>query len=249
MSLKESNYIGGFHAVLTLLRSGAERVSEVCLLSGRKEGRGELVIALAQQHRIPLRFCSRLELDNLFNDTLNHQGVAVRCETMSAFDESFLSVLVEQTTESLLLLILDGVQDPHNLGACLRTANGFGANAVVVPKDRACGLTPTVCKVACGAANLTPLVAVTNLSRTLKSLQAQQVWLVGMTGESDTQLSEIDLTGHIGIVMGSEGQGMRRLTQRCCDYSAKIPMKGGVQSFNVGIAAAISLYEAVRQRY
>ncbi len=247
--MKQQNYVGGFHTVLALLVSAPQSVMQIFLLSGRKDQRCEMALELANQHGIAVQFCSRRELNNLFPQSrIQHQGVAAQCAGLPDFSESFLKAIVARASTPLLLLILDGVQDPHNLGACLRTANGFAVDAVILPKDRACGLTATVLKVACGAANITPLIRVTNLSRTLKWLQAQQVWLVAMLGQTDALVSDIDLTGHIGIVLGSEGQGMRKLTQQHCDYHAKIPMTGSVESFNVSVAAAIALYECVRQR-
>lgn len=233
---------------MALLEAASDKVNKIFLLAGRKDPRAEAVVALAEKQCISLVFYSRSELDALFDAKVQHQGVVIQYDSPSALNESFLAEIVAQATEPLLLLILDGVQDPHNLGACLRSANGFGVDAVIVPKDRACNLTPTVSKVACGAINITPLITVTNLSRSLNYLQSQGLWLVGMAGQAETLLSEIDLSGHIGIVMGSEGQGMRKMTQKNCDYTAKIPMKGSVESFNVSVAASLALYEAVRQR-
>jgi 23S rRNA (guanosine2251-2'-O)-methyltransferase len=147
-----------------------------------------------------------------------------------------------------LLLILDGVQDPHNLGACLRSAAAAGATAVIVPKDRAATLTPTARKVAAGGAERVPLVRVTNLARCMKDLQDAGIWIVGLAGEAEASLYSVDLKGPMAIAMGGEGEGLRRLTREHCDYLAKIPMASGMESLNVSVAAGISLFEALRQR-
>jgi len=156
--------------------------------------------------------------------------------------------LAEKHGASSFFLMLDGVTDPHNLGACLRSADGAGVHAVIVPKDNSVGLTPIVQKVACGAAESIPLVTVTNLTRTLDKLQQQGCWVVGTDGEADQTIYELDLTGPTVIVMGAEGDGMRQLTRKQCDFLAKLPMAGGVESLNVSVATGICLFEAVRQR-
>lgn len=176
-----------------------------------------------------------------------HQGVFALARSLESKDENFLKKLVDNTS-SPLLLVLDGITDPHNLGACLRSANAAGAVAVVVPKDKAVGLTAVVRKVASGAAEVTPLVVVTNLARTLKAIQQQGVWVMGAAGEADSTLYDLDLKGGIAIVIGSEGEGLRRLTRENCDNLFKIPMVGTVESLNASVAAAVSLFEAKRQR-
>jgi 23S rRNA (guanosine2251-2'-O)-methyltransferase len=155
--------------------------------------------------------------------------------------------LIERADKPLLL-VLDGVTDPHNLGACLRSADAAGVTAVIVPKDNAASITPVVRKVACGAAEVVPFIQVTNLARTLKQLQDARVWIVGTTGEADESLYQQDLKGPIAIVMGAEGAGMRRLTKEHCDFLVKLPMAGSVSSLNVSVATGICLFEAVRQR-
>ena len=176
-----------------------------------------------------------------------HQGVIARVQSTRIYDERDLEGLIEAAAKPLLL-ILDGVQDPHNLGACLRSAAAAGATAVIVPKDRAATLTPTARKVAAGGAERVPLVRVTNLARCMKELQDAGIWIVGLAGEAEASLYSVDLKGPIAIAMGGEGEGLRRLTREHCDYLAKIPMASGMESLNVSVAAGISLFEALRQR-
>jgi 23S rRNA (guanosine2251-2'-O)-methyltransferase len=180
---------------------------------------------------------------------VNHQGVVATTQAPAALDEKALKTLIEDLQEPPLLLILNGVQDPHNLGACLRSADAAGVHAVIAPKDRSVGLTPTACKVASGAAETVPLVQVTNLARTLRWLQDEAgIWVVGTAGETDTLLYDADLQGPLALVMGAEGKGMRRLTREACDALVCLPMAGSVESLNVSVAAGICLFEAVRQR-
>jgi len=169
-------------------------------------------------------------------------------ETVRSYDEEDLFALLDKRSEPAFLLILDTVQDPHNLGACLRTANAAGIQAVVVPKDRSVSITPAVRTVACGAAEKTPLVRVTNLARLLDRLKKAGVWLVGTADQAEKSLYEIDLKGPLALVMGAEGTGLRRLTAEKCDFLAKLPMVGEVESLNVSVATGVCLYEAVRQR-
>lgn len=178
-----------------------------------------------------------------------HQGVAAQVQgnTLVLDEKKLFEVLAVQQGD-LLLLVLDGVTDPHNLGACLRTADAAGVHAVIVPKDKAAPLNETARKVACGAAETVNYAAVTNLARCLKQLQELGVWIVGTADESATSIYEQDLTGHLALVMGSEGQGLRRLTRDCCDHEVSIPMAGAMSSLNVSVATGVALFEAVRQR-
>lgn len=251
MTQPEFQYVGGFHTIMALLEAMPETIMAIFLEASREDQRTKRLLDLAKKQKVEVHRCSLKELETespKFN--FQNQGIVVQCRSFPDLNESFLDKLITTPTKPLLLLVLDGVQDPHNLGACLRTANGFGVDAVIAPRDRACGLTPVVFKVACGAANLTPFVRVTNLSRTLKAIKEKGVWIVGLLSQGEAALSEIDLTGHIAIVLGNEGQGIRRLTQQCCDYTANISMSDSsrVDSFNVSAATAIALYEAVRQR-
>ncbi|MDH5473426.1 MAG: 23S rRNA (guanosine(2251)-2'-O)-methyltransferase RlmB, partial [Gammaproteobacteria bacterium] len=174
------------------------------------------------------------------------QGIAGRYRSLTADSENSLDQLLLK--DNLLLLILDGIQDPHNLGACLRSADAAGVDAVIAPKDRATGLTPTVRKVACGAAESVPFIQVTNLARTLKQLKDAEVWIIGAAGEADTVIYDANLTGKLAIVMGAEEKGLRRLTRENCDLLVKLPMAGQVESLNVSVATGVCLFEAVRQR-
>lgn len=174
-----------------------------------------------------------------------HADLAARVDVKN---EDFLFELIERLSETPLLLILDGVQDPHNLGACLRTAEAAGVHVVVVPKDRSVGLTDTVRSVACGAAERLPLVIVTNLARTLRELSQSGIWIVGTSDRAEKPIYELDLTLPLAMVMGSEGKGLRRLTAEHCDFLGRIPMRGSAESLNVSVATGVCLFEAVRQR-
>jgi 23S rRNA (guanosine2251-2'-O)-methyltransferase len=177
-----------------------------------------------------------------------HQGVVAEIAAARSWNEDELWSFLDRLSEAPFLLLLDGVQDPHNLGACLRTADACGVHAVVVPKDRAAGLTPTVRKVAAGAAETVPLAIVTNLARVMRTLKDRQVWIVGATADAEKSVNEAQLTGPLAIAMGGEGEGLRRLTRDSCDYLVRLPMLGAVESLNVSVAAGMMLYEAVRQR-
>ncbi len=246
--MSELEYVYGYHAIKALLTTQPENVQELLLQTGREDEKLSEISALAKKENKRISRVNRKDLEKLVGANLSHQGVVAKCHAFKGFDESALPSFLSDETGSTLLLILDGVQDPHNLGACLRSANAFGVNVVIAPKDRAVGITPVVRKVACGAASVTPFIAVTNLARTLRWLQEQGVWLVGTEAQAESNLAEIDLTGNIAIVMGSEGQGMRRLTRKHCDFLANIPMCGSVASLNVSVATAICLYEVSRQR-
>jgi|TARA_B110000438_G_scaffold300139_1_gene351841 23S rRNA (guanosine2251-2'-O)-methyltransferase len=240
------DWIYGIHAVQTMLKSSPQRVTELHVQQGRKDDRLQKIHNLAEQHGIALQLTSVKRLDAKTEG--RHQGVMALCQPGETYDETFLMQLAEKHGASSFFLMLDGVTDPHNLGACLRSADGAGVHAVIVPKDNSVGLTPIVQKVACGAAESIPLVTVTNLTRTLDKLQQQGCWVVGTGGEADQTIYELDLTGPTVIVMGAEGDGMRQLTRKQCDFLAKLPMAGGVESLNVSVATGICLFEAVRQR-
>lgn len=245
--MKKQELIYGFHAVKTVLKTRPRDVIQLLVQTNRNDQRLTEITELATQSKIPIETFSKGKLQDLLGD-VNHQGVAAKCKPLSVWTESELMECVENASDPIVLLVLDGVQDPHNLGACLRSANAFGVTAVVVPKDRAVSLTEVVKKVACGAAEQTPFVTVTNLHRTLKQLKEANVWLVGFDSEATLALTEIDLKGNIAIVMGGEGQGLRRLTREACDYLAQIPMMGTVESLNVSVATGVALYETRRQR-
>jgi 23S rRNA (guanosine2251-2'-O)-methyltransferase len=229
-----------------MLKSAPQRVSELHVQRGRLDDRLQKIHKLAEQHGVALQWATVKQLDGKAEG--RHQGVMALCSPGETYDESFLLKLAEEKGRDALFLMLDGVTDPHNLGACLRAADGAGVQAVIVPKDNSVGLTPVVSKVACGAAETMPLVMVTNLTRTLEKLQQQGAWVVGTTGEAEELIYDIDLTGPMVLVMGAEGPGMRQLTQKQCDFLAKLPMEGEVSSLNVSVATGICLYEVVRQR-
>lgn len=238
--------IYGIHTIVALLKTKPELVNQLYLQESREDSRLSLIRSLAEAHHLPIKMLTRSDLDASLPEEGRHQGVVAEVGELPRYSERDLTPFLE--IENLLVLILDGVQDPHNLGACLRSAYALGVHVVIAPKDRAVGITPVVRKVACGAAEMTPFIPVTNLARVLKQLKEQGVWLVGTTGEADTLIGEIDLKGPIGLVMGGEGKGLRRLTQENCDYLVRIPMQGNVESFNVSVATGICLYEISRQR-
>jgi 23S rRNA (guanosine2251-2'-O)-methyltransferase len=240
----------GIHAVEALLKRSPARIGELLVLEGRADKRVAPLIGQAERAGIRIQRLARHKLDQLVSG--NHQGVVARVsegaqEQFAQWGEADLDDLVANA-EKPLVLVLDGVTDPHNLGACLRSADAAGVTAVVVPKDNAASITPVVRKVACGAAEVIPFIQVTNLARTLKQLQEAGLWIVGTTGEADQTLYEQDLKGPIVMVMGAEGSGMRRLTKEHCDFLVRLPMAGSVSSLNVSVATGICLFEAVRQR-
>ena len=240
----------GIHAVEALLKRNPDSIGELLVLDGRADKRMQGVLQQAERAGVRIERTSRQKLDQLVQG--NHQGVVARAgaaapEVHAHWGEADLEGLLAESDKPLVL-VLDGVTDPHNLGACLRSADAAGVTAVVVPKDNAVGITPVVRKVACGAAEVVPFIQVTNLARTLKQLQEAGLWIVGTTGEADQSLYEQDLKGPVAIVMGAEGSGMRRLTKENCDFLAKLPMAGSVSSLNVSVATGICLFEAVRQR-
>lgn len=255
MSARE--WIVGIHSVAELLRRNPEDVLELILQQERTDQRTDEVRALAQELGIKIQVMPKAALEKkLQGDSKGagkrvpvHQGVAALCQYRDTVkDEAFLNKLLDGLDHPPLILVLDEVTDPHNLGACLRTADAAGVDAVIVPKDNSATLNMTVRKVASGAAEKVNLVAVTNLARTLAALQERGIWISGTAGEADHSLYQADFTGATAIVMGSEGKGLRRLTREHCDYLISIPMAGVVSSLNVSVAAGVCLFEAVRQR-
>jgi 23S rRNA (guanosine2251-2'-O)-methyltransferase len=236
----------GIHAVRVLLDRHPQRVRRVLLAGGRDAGRLAEIRTLAQRAGVQVASADDAQLDRLAGGE-RHQGVVAEVLPRAGDPETQLEEALEAAGPPLLL-VLDGVQDPHNLGACLRSADAAGVAAVIVPRDRAAGLTPVVRKVAAGAAETVPLVSVVNLARTLRDLKDRGIWLVGTDDAAGKTLYGADLTGPVALVMGSEGEGMRRLTRECCDQLVSIPMAGAVESLNVSVAAGVALFEAVRQR-
>ena len=243
--------IFGLHAVEAALRQDAESVEQLWCDKQRRDKRLQSLLQLAEKRGVKPQPVARAELDRMAPGG-NHQGVVaqvMRGDATVARNESFLEQLLTELEVPPFLLVLDGVTDPHNLGACLRSADAAGVHAVIAPRDRACGLTPVVRKVASGAAESVPFVQVTNLSRTIRSLRDAGVWVVGTAlEEGAVSLYERDLKGPLALVLGAEGAGMRRLTRENCDDLVYIPMAGTVQSLNVSVATGICLFEALRQR-
>jgi 23S rRNA (guanosine2251-2'-O)-methyltransferase len=242
--LREPRVVFGFHAVLARLRADPASVLEIFLDETRNDARGRDLVAAAERSGVRLMRVPTKRLDGFYGGG-RHQGVVARVEVKRTADS--LDELLEALEEPVLL-VLDGVTDPHNLGACLRVANAAGAHAVIAPRDRAAGITPAVSKVASGAAEATPYLMVTNLARTLGELKERNIWIVGADERAEKTLYEADLPARIAWVLGAEGAGMRRLTRESCDLLVRIPMHGEVQSLNVSVAAGICLFESLRQR-
>ena len=244
--MKHAETIYGMHAVRLMLERHAERVLSVRLAEQRDDPRARAIEELARRHERPVQ---RVDMHSLRQELghVAHQGVAAEITPLAPWSEDDLLAAL-QVARAPLLLALDGVQDPHNLGACLRTADACGALALIVPRDRAAQLTATVRKVAAGAAETTPVVAVTNLVRTLKLLKDAGLWIVGADAAAETPARAVDLRGPIVLVLGAEGTGLRHLTQQNCDFLVSLPQRGAVESLNVSVAAAMLLYEALRQR-
>jgi len=242
--VKEPRVVFGFHAILSRLRAQPASVLEIYLDESRNDARGRDLAAAAERAGVKLMRVPTKRLDGFYGGG-RHQGVVARVEVK---DLSKTLDEVLENVEKPLLLVLDGVTDPHNLGACLRVANAAGAHAVIAPKDRAAGITPAVSKVASGAAEATPYVMVTNLARTLAEIKQRNIWVVGADERADKTLHEADLPDSIAWVLGAEGEGMRRLTRESCDLRVRIPMQGEVESLNVSVSAGICLFESVRRR-
>ena len=252
MTSKQNQWIVGINAVAAAVEHDAENVREVLLEAGAKNPRIVEIESAARRRDIDVRRVNQQALDGVAGG-LRHQGAAARYAAAKTWDENELEGLIEAAEGKALLLVLDGVQDPHNLGACLRSAAAAGVTAVVIPKDKAVQVNATVRKTSAGAADSVPVVRVTNLSRTLRDLQKLGVWIYGLAGEADASLYALDLRGNVALVLGGEADGLRRLTREHCDQLVTIPMPGGdaaagVESLNVSVAAGVTLFEAVRQR-
>ncbi|KGY11388.1 23S rRNA methyltransferase [Vibrio tubiashii] len=241
-----NEFIYGIHAVKAVLEREPERFIEAFVLKGRQDDRLMPILNELQVCGVSIQQMTRKTLDDKARGA-NHQGIMARVKPAKQLNENDLDDILAKH-ESPLLLVLDGVTDPHNLGACLRNADAAGVAAVIVPKDKSANINATVSKVACGAAETVPLVRVTNLARSMRALQEQGVWFVGTAGEATHDIYHAKLTGSLAIVMGAEGDGMRRLTRETCDDLIKIPMAGSVSSLNVSVASGVCLFEAVRQR-
>ena len=245
MAEPSSRLIYGFHAIVALLRRAPESIFEIHVEAQRSDPRARDLIAQAESRGVRILPSDKEHLQRMVG-THRHQGVVARVDARRR--ELKLSDILDTLEGPALLLVLDGVTDPHNLGACLRVADGAGAHAVIAPKDRSAGLNATAIKVASGAADSVPYVTVTNLARSLRELQEAGVWTVGAAGEAEKSVYEIEQTGPLAWVLGAEGEGLRRLTRETCDQLARIPMHGSVDSLNVSVASGVCLFEARRQR-
>lgn len=240
-----ADLVFGIHAVGALMQRAPQDVLELFVMKDRDDKRMQPLIQQARQHGVSVQFCNRKTLDDMVGG--QHQGIVAKARLQSSGTEADLAAIVA-ANDKPFILILDGVTDPHNLGAILRSADAAGVHAVVAPKDRSVKLTSVVRKVACGAAENVPFITITNLARTMRELQDAGVWIVGTAGETETLVYDADLKGPLALVLGAEGEGLRRLTRETCDSLVKIPMFGTVSSLNVSVAAGICLFEAVRQR-
>lgn len=240
-------YVYGIHAVSALLTNQRRATHLLCVSEDRIDQRIEALLTKAEQRRIPIERLSAKEMNRRFAD-YTHQGVVARADPLPEYIESDLVSLWEASKKPALILILDGITDPHNLGACLRSADAAGVDFVILPKDKSASVTPVVSKVACGAAESVPIVRVTNLARAMEVLKQQGVWIYGAAGEAQTSLYQLDCTLSIGLIMGAEEKGMRHLTRERCDDLFALPMRGVVPSLNVSVATGVCLYEVVRQR-
>lgn len=248
--MSQFEVVHGIHAVQALLQRHAERVQRVYLARGRDDARVTALVQTAAASGVSVERVESSRLERMAGAAV-HQGVVAEVRPMAAWNEDRLTATLAEWDSARgapLVLALDGVQDPHNLGACLRTADACGAVAVVIPKDRAVQMNATVRKVAAGAAETTPVVAVTNLARCLRDLKSQGLWVVGAEAEADKRADQVDLAGPIVIVMGAEGSGLRQNTRQHCDFLVHLPSLGAVESLNVSVATGMLLYEAVRQR-
>ena len=244
---KQNQWIAGINAVASAIENDADNVREILLEAGSKNSRINEIEENARRKGIEVRRVTQQALDGV-GGSVRHQGVVARYAAAKTWDEGELAGLIEAAEGRALVLVLDGVQDPHNLGACLRSAAAAGATAVIIPKDKSAPVNATVRKTSAGAADRLPVFPVTNLARCLRDLQQLGVWIYGLAGEAEASLDDIDLRGNVALVLGGEGDGMRRLTREHCDWLVKIPMPGDIESLNVSVATGVTLFEAVRQR-
>ena len=244
--MSQTSFIYGFHAVIAKLRHQPEAIIEIFIDSGRQDARARDLLRHAEVQDVRVMQVDGKRLEGMAGGGHRHQGVVARVK--SAIRQVTLDDVLDTLEEPAFLLVLDGVQDPHNLGACLRVADAVGVHAVIAPKDRAVGLTQTVAKVASGAAESVPYITVTNLARTLRELKERGIWVIGTDAESSEDLYSASWPQSVAWVLGAEGDGMRRLTRENCDQLVTIPMLGSVQSLNVSVAAGVCLYEGRRRR-
>ncbi len=244
--MSQNEKIFGLHAVQACLKTAADRIVELHVFHGRRDQKIQRILESAKKHNVVIQLVDKKKLDALCDG--NHQGVVALVAPGKNYHEADLYSIIKDTENDAFVLVLDGVTDPHNLGACLRSADAAGVNAVVIPKDNSAGVNETVRKVACGAAETVPIIPVTNLVRCIKKLQELGMWVTGLAGEAEHSVYDADLGGARVVVMGAEGSGMRRLTKETCDGLVNIPMMGTVSSLNVSVATGIVLFETLRQR-
>jgi len=238
----------GIHSIEAALNYDAGNIVELYVESGQQNARVKELAERAREMGVKPHARDREALDRMTGGA-RHQGIAARYNAPPPRSENELPAMIEAAGQDALFLVLDGITDPHNLGACLRSAEAAGVTAVIAPKDKAVGITPTVRKASAGAADRVPFFAATNLSRTLRTLKDAGVWLTGLTRAAGLpSIYTLDFKGPVAIVLGSEGEGMRRLTEEACDFRAQIPMRGSVESLNVSVAAGVALFEVLRQR-
>ncbi|PPD44386.1 MAG: 23S rRNA (guanosine(2251)-2'-O)-methyltransferase RlmB [Methylobacter sp.] len=243
----KSSKLYGLHSVQAALDYSPKSINKAWIDAQRQDKRLVQAIGALLDLGIEPEKTERKKLDKLAEGN-NHQGIVIEVDMPAELSESDLKTAVQSLGETALFLVLDNVQDPHNLGACLRTADATGVHGVIITKDNATGITPTVCKVASGAAETVPVYQVTNLARTLRWLKDQGIWVFGAAGEAEQMIYQADLTGPLALVVGAEEKGMRRLTREQCDVLVKLPMLGQVDSLNLSVATGVLLYEVVRQR-
>lgn len=243
----KKEFIFSFHAVEAILQKSPERILQLYCQAGRQDKRLESIISLAKAQHIPLQIVPKITLDK-WSAGERHQGLLAEVKCQAAKVKKDLFYFLDDLKKAPFLLLLDEIQDPHNLGACLRSANAAGVDAVVMTQDRSVGLTPVVRKVSVGATEMTPIFTVTNFANCLRQLKSRGIWLYGLDGAAPKLLYEMDLSGPIGLILGSEDKGLRRLTKELCDGLLAIPMRGEVGSLNVSVAAGICLFEALRQQ-
>ncbi len=244
--MAQQEWLYGLHSIAAVLNNEPERILDIMVAKGRDDARMNDVVKLARKQGVAVQFVQRKTLDDKSKGE-QHQGILARAKPAKVLDEGDLDTIIKKETTPFLL-VLDGVTDPHNLGACLRNADAAGVHAIIVPKDNSASITPVVRKVAVGAAETVPLIQITNLARTLKHIQQAGIWVIGTAGEAEQLIYDTKLVGPIALVMGSEDKGMRRLTRETCDELVKLPMAGEVSSLNVSVASGICLFEIVRQR-
>ncbi|MBT0571196.1 23S rRNA (guanosine(2251)-2'-O)-methyltransferase RlmB [Curvibacter sp. CHRR-16] len=245
--MSSAKVLFGFHAVGVRVKTAPQSIVEIYVDPSRRDARMRQFVQRAQEAGLRLIEADGMRLAKLAGSH-GHQGVAARVNPIAqvhSLDDLLDSLPADQPT---LILVLDGVTDPHNLGACLRVADGAGAHCVIAPKDHAAGINATVAKVASGAAETVPYFMVTNLARTLNELKERNIWVIGTSDQATHDVYQVDLKGPVALVLGAEGAGMRQLTSKTCDQLVRIPMQGAVESLNVSVASGVCLYEALRQR-